>query len=364
MGWIALSDQNRQIFDLAGLGPEAVRNVLEQLTPNSLLARGTIMFETKLPGDGRPRQLLSYHRAHPWVSGLTIQELPTGGIVLVITQGADVFHTVLEHGAQAHGEELRVSYSWDAPRRWGRLAVERIGSGKVYTRILKDPKPLLLSDLRIMVLDPVQRQVDRGVTYFAISTDIEPIGLTPSLTGKVPVLTSFGYRPAAQIKRGDVLQVPGRGGVPVLEVIRQTVPARGALQTIRLRAPYFGLQQDIIVGAEQKLRIGGSAVEYLFGCPQVLVPAGHLVNGVSALRYTKVETVTYYQFIMPASEPFQTAGPTLESQFIGRMRRSPDLIAASPLADRDRMYLPEHSSLALPVLDPFEANTLAELRAA
>lgn len=364
MGWIALSDQNRQIFDLSGLEPNAAPHVSERLTPNSLLARGTLLFETKLPGDGRPRQLLSFHRAHPWVSGLTIQEMPTGGIVLVITQGTEVFHTVLEHGAQAHGEELRVSYSWDAPRRWARLAVERISSGNIYMRELQTAKPLLLSDLRLLTLDPAQRQMDRGVTFLAISTDVEPIGPMPGLTGRVPVLTNFGYRPAAHIKRGDVLRVPGQGAVPVHDVISCTVPARGSLQPIRLRAPYFGLQRDIIVCAQQRLRIGGSAVEYLFGCQEVLVPAGHLVNGVSALRYTQAETVTYYQFVTPRNEPFQTAGPTLESLYLGRLRRSKNVLKSSLLADSNRAYLPEHSTSLLPVLDHFEATTLAELRAA
>ena len=120
----------------------------------------------RLPGDGRPRKLLGYRRDHPWVSSLSIQELPTGGIALVVTQGREVFHTVLEHDAVTQAEELRVTYSWDAPARWGRLAIEQVRSGKVFLKELQDPKPLLLSDLRVMTLDPMQRQMDRSVLVF------------------------------------------------------------------------------------------------------------------------------------------------------------------------------------------------------
>ncbi|MDX1781052.1 MAG: Hint domain-containing protein [Thalassovita sp.] len=365
MSWIAISDQNRQAFDLNGIGGGAEpRPGPQDLTPNSLLARGSILFETKLPGDGRPRKLIGYHRDHPWVSSLSVQELPTGGIVLVVAQGADVSHTVLQHGAVAQAEELRVTYSWDAPARWGRLAVERIASGQLFVKEVHDPKPLLLSDLRVMALDPLQRQLDRGLSFFAVSTDIEPVGPMPGLSGSVPVLTDWGYRAAHQIRRGDLVRVPGQASQPVLAVVRRAVPARGSFGQVRLRAPYFGLQRDIVVGAEQRLRIGGSAVEYLFGKKKVLVPAGHLVNGVSALRHDRAETVTYHQFLLPGNEPMLAAGVPLETLFLGRLRRRKDLIGASLLAGYERSRLPEHATPAFPVLDHFEANTLAELRAA
>ncbi|CUH64687.1 hypothetical protein TG4357_01432 [Thalassovita gelatinovora] len=365
MAWIAVSDRNRQTFDLSGIEQGRAQSLTQQdLTPNSLLARGSILFETKLPGDGRPRRLIGYHRDHPWVSSLSVQEMPSGGIVLVVTQGKDVFHTVLEHGAVAQAEELRVTYSWDAPARWGRLSVERIASGLVFVKELRNPKPLLLSDLRIMTLDPLQRQMDRGVSFFAVSTDIEPVGPMPGLTSAVPVLTAQGYQAAGHIRRGDLIRSPGYGSVPVLAVVKRTVPARGSFSPVRLRAPYFGLQQDIIVGAKQRLRIGGSAVEYLFGKQNVLVPAGHLINGISAIRYDQSEVVTYCQVLMPGNEPLLAAGAPLETLYLGRMRRKQTLCSAGLLAEYDRSRLPEHAAPAFPVLDHFEANTLAELRAA
>ena len=363
MGWIALSDSNRQVFDLQGIGG-ARGTLTEVLSPSGLLTRGSILFEMRLPGDGRPRKLLGYHRNHPWVSSLSLQELPTGGIALVITQGQDVFHTVLEHDAVTQAEELRVTYSWDAPNRWGRLAIERIRSGKVFQKVFRDPKPLPLSDLRVMVMDPLQRQMDRSVRFFAISTQVEPIGPMPGLTAQVPVLTAQGYRAAQTLRRGDLVRTPDDTLVPILHVVKREVPAVGSFAPVRLRAPYFGLQRDILVGAEQRLWSSGSAVEYLFGKPQVRIPAAHLINGVSAMRHPATDTVTYWQFLLPGNEPCVAAGTTMETLFLGRNRRDKALMEASLLSHVDRSRLPEHITPGFPLLDHFEAITLAELRAA
>jgi len=363
MGWIALSDQNRQVFDLKGIGATPEGEPVS-LDTNSLLTRGSILFEMRLPGDGRPRKLLGYRRDHPWVSSLSLQELPTGGIALVITQGQEVIHTVLEHDAVTQAEELRVTYSWDAPNRWGRLAIERIRTGKVFQKEFRDPKPLLLADLRAMTMDPLLRQMDRSLRYFAISTQIEPVGPMPGLTGAVPVLTGQGYRPAQSLRRGDLVRTPEGALVPILHVVKREVPAMGAFAPVRLRAPYFGLQRDIVVGSEQRLWSSGSAVEYLFGKPQVRIPAAHLVNGVSAMKQPPQQTVTYWQLLLPGNEPCVAAGSTLETLYLGRSRRNKALMSASLLSHVDRSRLPEHITPGFPLLDHFEAITLAELRAA
>lgn len=363
MAWIALSDQTRQVFDLNGIGAAQPDRGLE-MGANDLLTRGSILFEMRLPGDGRPRTLLSYHRDHPWISSLSIQELPTGGIALVITQGQEVFHTVVQHDAVTQAEELRVTYSWDAPARWGRLAIERIGSGRIFLQELKDPKPLLLSDLRIMTIDPMRRQMDRTVIFFAISDEVEPIGPMPGLSSHVPVLTDRGYRAAHSIRRGDLLRTADQKLVPVLQVLSREVPAFGSFAPVRLRAPYFGLRQDVIVSAEQRLRSGGSAVEYLFGRPHVRIPAQHLINEVSAIRHRGVDTLRYYQYLLPENETCIAGGTALETLFLGRSRRDAALMRASLLSAVERSRLPEHVAPNYPLLDHFEAITLAELRAA
>ena len=271
MGWIGISDQSGGRFALHGLDRQ------QDGTPppdaNALLTRGTLMIETRLSSEGRPQTLVAFSRSHPWSGGFSIQALPGGG---------DVRHATLPYRADDRTDTLRLTYSWDAPARWGRLSLERPEMDRVHSIALPPPHPMPLADLRTLLTDPRQRQIDPDVIFVALSNRIEPIGPMPGLTTNVPVCTPSGYMPAGQLKRGHLVDTDEGQIVPVLQTVTRRVPAMGSFRPVRLRAPYFGLRRDIVVSPQQRLVIRGSEVEYLFGCEAVLVPARHLINGFSA----------------------------------------------------------------------------------
>lgn len=364
MAWIALKDHAERRFAKGGLGCDAGRADTSQLRDDGLMVRGSLVMESRLASDGRPLQLLSYACTHPWHRGLSIQSIPGGGIVLVSVQGDDTFHAAVALEGTGAGDSLRITYSWDAPARWARLAIERIGTDEIAIITLDAPKPFGMEDLRAIFLDPSQGLLDRHVQFLALSTAIEPIGPMPTLTAHVPVATPYGWRKASTIKRGDLVHSLRGDILPVLHVVQRVVPARGSFRPVRMRAPYFGLRQDILIAPDQRLVIGGSDVEYMFGREHVLVPARHLVNGISAMHSTGNVTATYFHVILPGHEVILAGGTPLESLFIGRIRRKPEMQRASLLANIDRSTLPEHAHAAYPVLKPFEAITLAEQRAA
>lgn len=362
MGWIGISDQAGGRFALNGLdAPQAAASPPD---PNALLTRGTLMIETRLSSEGRPQTLLAFSRSHPWSGGLSIQALPGGGIVLIETQAGDVRHATLPYHADDRTDTLRLTYAWDAPARWGRLSLERPEMDRVHSIALPPPHPMPLADLRTLLTDPRQRQMDPDVIFVALSNRIEPIGPMPGLTANVPVCTPSGYMPAGQLKRGHLVDTDEGHIVPVLQTVARRVPAMGSFRPVRLRAPYFGLRRDITVSPQQRLVIRGSEVEYLFGCEAVLVPARHLVNGFSALYAETPDIVTYHHLLLPGHEEIIVAGTRTESLYIGRLRRNPDLLGASVLAGFDRARLPEHPRPIWPVLKPYEAITLAMNRAA
>jgi hypothetical protein len=366
MAWIAIADRAAPRFSCSGLGCDAGQAETAALRddPLALLTRGTLLLEARLAPDGRPQILLEWEQIHPWRRGLSLQAIPGGGVVLVLSQGGDLCHGVVQHDAVNGDDTLRISYSWDAPARQGRLVVEKVGAPGLFMTELRDPPPLLLRDLQHVTMDQGARRMDRDVGFFAVSTRIEPVGPLPTLDARVPICTPYGYRPMGRIARGDLLRLADGGNAPVLQVVRRTVPSCGLLRPVRLRAPYFGLQQDIIVAPEQRLVIGGSDVEYLFDQEFVLVPARHLVNGTAGLAVSGGPTVTYGQVLLPGYETILAAGTAVESLFIGRLRRHPDKLAASLLAGVERARLPDHAPSAYPVLRPFEAITLSQRRAA
>ncbi|MCM2561782.1 Hint domain-containing protein [Lutimaribacter sp. EGI FJ00015] len=364
MAWIALTDHSEQYFAPAGLGCDAGRAPALGKGDDALLVRGSLVMEVQVASDGKPLQLFDYKGAPPWRFRLSVQAIPEGGVVLVMGFGGDVQHAATRLERVGVGDALRVTVSWDAPLRWARLALEHVGTGRIAMSDMSNPKPLPLSELRQMMTRCGQRHMNRHVKFLAISTAIEPVGPMPTLTGHVPLATPWGLRDVAQLRRGDVVHCGDRGGVPVLHKLRRVVPARGSFRPIRLRAPYFGLRRDILVSPDQRLIIGGSEVEYMFGRERVLVPARHLVNGVSAIYAQVGTTIAYHGLILPGCEPVQAAGTPLETMFIGRIRRKPVLLKASLLAGLDRNSLPEHALSTYPVLRPFEAIMLAENRAA
>nr|WP_309502854.1 Hint domain-containing protein [uncultured Roseovarius sp.] len=362
MGWIGISDHTGGWFNRAGL-PEA-DNLDPSIPLDAIAPRGTLLIETHLSPEGRPQTLLRFDRPQPWSGGLSLQVMPSGGIVLVEAMGNDVRHAALPHDLDRRSDEVRVRYTWDAPRRWGRLSLEHLAAGRIRSRSLQPPHPMPLEDLRMITRYPARREMDPDVSFLAVSDEVEPIGPMPGLTADVPIATPHGPVAAARLRRGDTVLTSTGDIVPVLQTVSQTVPARGSLRPVRLRAPFFGLAHDIVLAPHQRLVIDGSEVEYMFGAEAVLVPARHLVNGVSAFYSDGPDLVTYHHILLPEHAAVIAAGCPVESLYIGRLRRDPVALAESVLHAAPRHRLPEHASPVWPVLRPFEAVTLAKHRAA
>ena len=363
MGWIGLFDGQDHRFDEAGLVQDnAPFSGLP--SPETLMPRGSLLVETRLSPDGRPRTLLKIQRDHPWHFSLSLQALPGGGFILIETQEDRMRHVTLPHIPDGRMDLIRLTYRWDAPRKWGCLTMERPETDSSHSVDISGPHPLPMADLAQVMLHPHYREPNSDISLMGVSDQIEPHGPLPGLTGNIPVATPNGYVPAGYLKRGDLVLTDSGDAVPVLQTVQQVMPAHGSLRPVRLRAPYYGLRRDIVVAPHQRLVISGSQVEYLFGREAVLVPARHLINGVSALYATGPDFVTYHHLLLPDHEVIDAAGCPVESLYIGRIRRKPEQLAASLLSPFDRAHLPEHAQPVWPVLKPFEAIALALSRVA
>ena len=364
MAWIGISDHDGGQFDRTGLHRSEKNAHRDDDAAGDLAQRGTLLVETHLSPEGRPQSLLKYGRANPAAGGLSLQVMPSGGIVLVDTLGGVLHHAALSHDLDGRSEQVRVNYSWDAPLGWGRLTLEHLSAGRLRSRTTAAPHPIPFDDLHMISRYPTCREIDADVSFLAVSDKVEPIGPMPGLTAHVPIDTPYGHVPASRLRRGDLVYTSDGDLVPVLQTVKQRVPARGRLRPVRLRAPFFGLEHDIMLAPHQRLVMSGSQVEYMFGTQAALVPAGHLVNGGAAYYADGPDTVTYHQILLPEHAAVLAAGCPVESLYIGRLRRKPTELAESVLAGMSRNSLPEHAKPIWPVLKPFEAKTLAMHRVA
>lgn len=364
MSWLALADTSERRFSLKGLGAEKRSTAIMTDRADAVLNRGSIVFETTVAEDARPQALFGYTNPHPRHRSLMFQAIPGGGVSLVLVQGDSIAHAAIAHHHAGRAEVLRVTYSWDIKYNWGRLTLERVGDTLVTSVAVDNPLPLNLTDLRDLMLGRETPAFAGSVVFAALSDQIEPIGPRPTMTPNTPIATPWGYRNITTLKRGDTVYAADGSVVPVLQRVAATMPARGSFAPIRFRAPYFGLQHDILIAPEQHVVIDGPEVDYLFACEKVLTPARHLVNGFAALFEPWGHTVRYYQLILPNHQPVLAAGAPLESLYIGRIRRDTHQLASSVMYGIDRGDLPEHAQPSHKVLKWYEAIHLAKRRAA
>ena len=364
MTWIALRDRHDALFAAEGLAMKGC-GTAQDVDLDRPMPRGSLLLETQLSPDSTPQLLVGVQRGFDAAMSLMLRAVPGGGISLVHTRDGEMCHVALTHDADARRTDvLRITYSWDVAHDWARLVVERPDVAHSFQAVVTSPVALTLADVREMVCNPVATVVDEDVLFVAVSDRIEPVGPMPGLMATLPVETARGTRALGNLRRGDLVETLEGRTIPVLGVVRRTVPARGQFEPVRLRHPYFGLERDIVVAPGQRMLVGGSRVEYLFGRENVLVPAGHLTGGAAGIRERGNVLVTYTQLLLPEAETIHAAGVCLESIDIGRLRRKRELLGASLFAGYERSRLPEHVAHAYPVLGAFEANTLVAQRSA
>ena len=364
MAWIGLRDQRGGWFRPTESKAQGIGACVERAPRSHFIKRGSLVVETRISAERRPQILFSFTRSWPRAGKFTIQAVPYGGIVFVDSYGDDFRHGTLPIDANGRIDLVRLTYSWNTDAGCATLTLEQPETDDSTTVTFEDPVAILADDLRQIFTQASKCDIDEEVSFAALSGTIEPVGPMPALTAHVPLLTDTGEVHACQIKRGDRVVTDEGQLVPVLQVVKRTVPARGSFRPIRLRAPYFNLSRDIVVAPQQRLVMRGSQVEYMFGKEAVLVPARHLVNDRAAFWANGPDTVTYHHLVLPGHETILASGCPLESLYLGRLRRKPETLLASVLSKFDRSRLPEHPNPIWPVLKPYEAVTLASMRAA
>jgi len=111
------------------------------------------------------------------------------------------------------------------------------------------------------------------------------------LLGSVRVATPNGQTAVQDLKPGDLVLDPTGAAIAVRHILK-TPTAKTA---IRIRAPYFGLDQDLVVGPDHRIAVTSDIAEYLFGAETVLVPIWALKDGRKAQHWEMAPKTDLYQ---------------------------------------------------------------------
>lgn len=324
---------------------------------DELFVRGSIVIEAELGEHaGSEQVLLDYSFYQVWQRSLKVYVSAAGDMFVDIIQGRGRSHGRLKNVSP--GSLFRLTISWDGPERFGVVSLENFEDGSLLQAPINTPVPVPADDLKRIINLSGSPKVDPGVTLVAISDKVEKVGLNPSIANGSLITTADGPRPIERLCLGDNVLTESSGYQPIRWIIERTVPAYGMFAPIRLRTPYMGLTQDILVAPHQQMVMKGSSAEYLFGQESVMVRARDLVGHASACLESGQQTTTFYQIILDQHDYIEIGGAWGASQFLDRFDYPDEFSATNPLAHVPKNTRPKHQTPARAVLQSYETTSL------
>lgn len=289
------------------------------------LSHGTIRFEMTLRGELQVPAILWQGRTQT-AKDLRIICRPNGTVC--VEQGAFLFET--EPGFLFSREPLLLHYSWDRLGKTGQLV---LSNGQTGNSITANPGSIAPNSLAEIVPETPGPMV--SVAYAGVANHPLPNQPLPGIAGDTRVQTPTGPMRVADLHPG--MRILSRSGEDqIIRWIGQTDQmARGASAPIRLRAPYFGLSEDITVSRNQRLLLTGSEVEYLFGEEQVLARVEDIRRASAAQICLERPMITTYHLLLDDHDCLLAGRCALDTALLSDVLEATGK-NASRLADPDR----------------------------
>lgn len=248
--------------------------------------------------------LLDFHSAGDAPRTFTLFHDPVVGLVLLHRQGAVVARHALPGPLPHQSATGRLSLQFDCGRRRWQMKLDMLGLTEVPTLVAEgvNPLPIRTADLHGLSQGAAPAARHGAVLWFGLTQGGSLPARAPWIGQRTPIETAVGPVMAGHLKPGDLIATADGGLLPLRRIRHLDLPACGSFAPVILRAPYFGNSHDLLVSSDQRLALTGPEVEYLFNEDEVLVEAGALVDGRTALaeRRRAVASVLALEFDHPA----------------------------------------------------------------
>ena len=119
-----------------------------------------------------------------------------------------------------------------------------------------------------------------------------------------------------RIVPGDLVHTRDNGPEPVLWIASSTVPGLGRAAPVTLAAGFMGAHAPLTMSPQHRILISDPRCDAHFGAPEVLISAGHLVDG-HAVQKRNEKSVTYFHLLFERHEVILTHGMYSESLLLG-----------------------------------------------
>jgi hypothetical protein len=143
----------------------------------------------------------------------------------------------------------------------------------------------------------------------------------PCFTPGTKIATPTGLARIEDLKVGDLVHTLDHGAQPLIWVGQVMVSSlrmalRPAFRPVRIAKGALGQGmpvRDMMVSPQHRILVQGPQAELLFGAPQVLAAAIHLINGTTITRAWDVDTTTYFHLQCAQHEILVSDGLPSES---------------------------------------------------
>jgi hypothetical protein len=300
---------------------------------HELLQRGRLVFELALPLT-QETTLLDRKTA---AFALNLSGSAAKGIILRIERGEASLSLRLSQPRLSGLGLAQIHYAWDMPANCWTLSYLSAAQDDEIVQRGHGPLPFSLADLSNLSTPGPSSARAAALLWYGATPGDQP-SVAPWIGPRTLIDTPKGLVVANDLRAGDVVSAPGGNPQRIRAIHRQVLPGTGSFAAIRLRAPYFGLIQDILVSPSQQVALSGVEVEYLFGADEVLIEARHLVDGARALVERRGNALQWIALDLCCTSAILTGHCVL---------------AVAPANSSGPMQ-----STAAPTLDRFEARTL------
>lgn len=319
--------------------------------PDVLLC-GTLLCEADLSAVPVGTPLLFMTGAAP-AGTLTLTMLDDGRLHLMHRRGA----ARLGLSVTVPTNRVRVTYSWDMAARSCLLTCECLESGVIRQSEGRQPPCLTRMDMTAFAAVVGQSGVHtfRG-DWIAFGEGRHLPGHVASMSGHTRIATPFGEVPLGHLRAGARVLTLDAGEQPVVWAGGARVPALGSFRPVRLLAPFFGDEVDLVVLPQQRIVVSGNDIEYLLGERELLIEAQHLVNGTTAIWDDSSPTVVWHGLLLPGHHLVLANGCPTESLHVGRLAENRSVAMTTAFAPIAALGgLPVHRSLPMRTASGYEA---------
>jgi hypothetical protein len=257
--------------------------------PFKQLERGAFIAELRLPLPSAT--VLISHSSHEGIErSFSLFFDPAVGLSLLHRCGAQVARHLLPAPILLQSDTARLTYKFNTKLNTWSLRLEALNTDqRAYSIAGNGCPPFAMRDAEAICKKAI---TDPSVLWFGFSRRANLPKSAPWIGQRSLVQTNRGPIAAGRLAAGDVVLTKDRGPLPLQNVQHVQLPARGSFAPILLRCPFYDTQSDVLVSADTRVSITGTAVDYLFGLDEVLVSAADVVDGRTAFAEDRRSMVT------------------------------------------------------------------------